>query len=81
MSPQADELLTPDEHGLVTLLGEAAVLYQKRVVANGRTREYDCAEFISRIHDLQHAVMAQAAARAYPHLYRVAGGTVSGSAT
>lgn len=48
-----------------------------RIVADGPTRDHDLNEACARIHDLQHAVMAQAAARAYPGSYRRLGGTVS----
>lgn len=70
-----DELLTDAEHLLIKQLGECATVYFD-VVGTGRTATADINEFVHKIHDLQHAVMAQAAARAYPDLYRLAGGTV-----
>lgn len=68
--------LTEAEHRVVALLAEAYTLYAQEVVAVGPTRSHDLGEFGARTHDLQHAVMAQAAARAYPDLYRLAGGTL-----
>ena len=68
--------MTDAEHRVVALLGEAFTLYAQEIVADGPTRSHDVGEFAARTHDLQHAVMAQAAARAYPDLYRLAGGTL-----
>lgn len=66
------ELLTDAEHELVTKLGECFDAYTS-IVGPGGTRSADLSEFAARIHDLQHAVLAQAAARAYPDRYRLAG--------
>ena len=68
--------LTDAEHKVVSLLAGAMSTYATEVVAHGPTRSHDLDEFAARIHDLQHAVMAQAAARAYPDLYRLAGSTL-----
>lgn len=68
--------LTDAEHRVVDLLGEAAGLFASSVCGTGATRAADLAEFVGRIHDLQHAVMSQAAARAHPELYRLLGETV-----
>lgn len=65
--------LTPAEKECIALLGRTMNLYASQVVGHAHTREPDLIEFATRIHDLQHAVMAQAAARAYPQLYRLAG--------
>lgn len=43
------------------------------IVGNGPTREQDLAEICSHVHNLQHLVMAQAAARAYPARFRLLG--------
>jgi hypothetical protein len=67
-----DALLTPAEHHLIKLLGECWTRYS-RIVGDGPTRAADSNEFVTKIHDLQHAVMAQAAARAYPDEYRLVG--------
>ena len=65
------EPLTVDERGAIELLGEVATIFSHRIVGNGPTREPDIAEFFSHVHDLQHAIMAQAAARTYG--YRLLG--------
>ena len=70
------EALTAAEHRVVELLGEAMSLYATKVVGDGRTRTPDVHEFGASIHALQNAVLAQAAARAYPDRYRLAGGSV-----
>lgn len=46
------------------------------IVGDGPTREPDLAEMIHHVHALQHKVMAQAAARAYPDCFRLLGRTV-----
>lgn len=43
------------------------------IVGDGSTRDADLAEMAHHVHALQNAVLAQAAARAYPDLYRLAG--------
>jgi len=68
-------LLTPDEQEAVTLAGRLANLIS-RIVAAGPTRNDDINEAVVHIHGIQHAVMAQAAARAYPDRYRLLGGLV-----
>lgn len=70
------ELLTHNEKRVADLLAQAYNLYSTQVVGDGPSRQYDLMEFAAHIHDLQHAVMAQAAARAYPELYRLAGETL-----
>lgn len=68
-------LLTEEEHRAVQLSGELwGVLC--RIVGDGRTRDADLGEAIVHIHALQHAVMSQAAARAYPDRYRLLGETL-----
>lgn len=69
----ASALLTEHEHRVIALLGEAAALYGNHVCGGDVTRPADVAEFFGHVHDLQHAVMAQAAAREYPALYRLLG--------
>jgi hypothetical protein len=41
-----------------------------KVVGNDRTRAHDLAELVHHVHAIQHAVMAQAAARVYPAMFR-----------
>ena len=43
------------------------------IVGDAVTREDDLREIRAHIHDLQHAVMAQAAARCYPREFRLLG--------
>jgi transcriptional regulator with XRE-family HTH domain len=73
-------LLTPAELALVDELGVCyldfrAVLYASDPAsASGQglsdAQQRDLAEFAAHVHDLQHAVMARAAVRAYPDRYR-----------
>lgn len=67
--------LTPDEHKTVRLAGE---LWNQlcRAIPDGPTRDADLHELVVHIHAIQHAVMANAAARAYPATYRLLGGTL-----
>jgi hypothetical protein len=51
-----------------------------RIVGRERTRMHDLAEAVHHIHALQHTIMAQAAARAYPERFRLLGGTLDGDA-
>lgn len=67
-------LLTPAEHELIDLLGQCASSYLAVVGSHVGNRFQDNVEFVAHIHDLQARVMAQAAARAYPSRYRLAGG-------
>jgi|GEM_PF-6587650 len=77
--------MTEAEHALCRKLGECATEYVQALIAGTTTRygrpasEYrelsdqhkrDVAEFVAHVHDLQHAVMARAAIRCYPELYR-----------
>lgn len=71
----APPLLTIAEQNAID---QAAKLWNSLVgiVGHGPTRESDLGELCAHIHAIQHAVMAQAAARAYPNDYRLAGSTV-----
>lgn len=77
--PTGRELLTQEEHDCLMVLGEAASIYCKQIVGDEPHGVHDRNEFVAHIHDLQARVMAQAAARAYPDQYRLAGGTPPGS--
>ena len=68
------ELLTIDEHELVRDLGRCWNRLCRIIGAEG-TRAADLAEMCSHFHALQNAVLAQAAARAYPTVYRLLGET------
>lgn len=67
-----NDLLTLDEHIVVAKLGK---LWGDlcRIVGDGPTREADLNEIVVHVHALQNFVLAQAAARAYPDTYRLAG--------
>lgn len=67
--------LTPEEHTAIEKAGE---LWGDlcHIVGDGETRDADLAELIVHIHAIQHAVMAHAAARAYPTRYRLLGRTL-----
>lgn len=68
--------LTEPERRVVALLGEAYTLLDEQVVGDGPTRAGDLLEARGHVHALQHAVMAQAAGRAYPAEFRLLGGVV-----
>lgn len=72
--------LTGAEHDLVGKLGDCwldfrAILHASDPASAGgqglsTAQEHDLREFAAHVHDLQHAVMARAAVRAYPDRYR-----------
>ena len=68
------ELLTDAEHGLIVRIGECACAFAS-IINDGAMLGYDSREFSDKIHQLQHMVMSQAAARAYPDRYRLLGET------
>ena len=74
VTPDAS-LLTPAEHEVIRI---AADLWNAMcsAIPDGPTREADLAELIQHIHAIQHAFLANAAARAYPDTYRRLGGTL-----
>jgi hypothetical protein len=65
--------LTGAERDAVRLAGELYTLIAEQVCGNGPTRGDDLAELRAAVHDIQHAVMAQAAARLYPGEFRLLG--------
>jgi hypothetical protein len=67
-------LLTALELDIVKYLGKLHTALVTEVIGDGPARFGDVAEVTHAVHVLQHAVMAQAAARAYPDLFRVLGG-------
>jgi hypothetical protein len=69
----ADELLTPAEHDAIA---QTAELWKTlcAITSDGPARDGDLRELIFHIHGIQRAVLKQAAARAYPDLYRLLGG-------
>lgn len=69
------DLLTEQEREVISMAGR---LWDALcgVIDRGPTRAADCAELIPHVHAIQHAVMAQAAARFYPEEYRPLGGSL-----
>ena len=72
---ESGALLTEAEH---TAIQQAATLWNALCAAipDGPTRDADLRELCAHVHAIQHAVMANAAARAYPETYRTLGGTL-----
>lgn len=68
-------LLSKTERQALEVSGALASLLAK-VVDHGETRPEDLNELLGHIHCIQHAIMAQAAARAYPQDYRRLGATL-----
>lgn len=69
-------LLTELEREAVQRAGELWNILT-RVVDDGPTRDADLAELIAHVHAIQHAVMSQAAARAYSGEFRRLGSTLA----
>jgi hypothetical protein len=74
-------VLTGDEREAIRLAGQCYTHIAEKVVGDGLTRDDDLAEIRAAIHVVQHAVMAQAAARAYPGEFRLMGETVEAGET
>lgn len=70
---QLADLLTPDEHRAMDLTAQLADALAV-IVGDGPTRAHDLNELAGYVHLIQHAILAQAAARAYPDRYRLLGG-------
>lgn len=66
------ELLTLDELRVMDLTTEIANL-MTRVIGDGPTRSGDLNELVRHVHGIQHMVMAQSSARAYPERFRLLG--------
>jgi hypothetical protein len=66
------ELLTTTEQRALEVTAELTNLLNS-IIGDGPTREQDLSEMCLHVHYIQHAIMAQAAARAYPDLYRKLG--------
>jgi hypothetical protein len=71
MSIDIEKLLTQEEHHAVDLCAQLAQSFIKILGNNQDSDDYKEAEF--SIHALQNMVLSQAAARAYPDLYRQLG--------
>lgn len=70
------ELLTDAEHRAMDLTAQLWNLLCSDVVTEGPSRTKDLHELVHHIHAIQHTVMSQAAARAYPERYRLLGGVI-----
>ena len=71
---EPDGLLTAAEHAVVRRAGE---LWNAICAAvEGPTRDADLRELVPHVHAIQHAFMANAAARAYPETYRRLGSSL-----
>ena len=73
------DFLTSHEHQAISDAGHLYTLIATSIIAHGSTREDDLAEIRAAIHVIQHAVMAQAAARLYPERYRLLGDVIPGT--
>lgn len=68
------ELLTASEKRATGLLGQVHHLFVNEICGNHIiARDLDIKEFTDHIHILQNMIMCQAAARAYPDEFRLAG--------
>lgn len=65
-------ILTPDEHAAINELKSAYVAVMK-CVHPGETYAADTAMLHGHLVAVQNAILSQAAARAYPNLYRLLG--------
>lgn len=62
--------LTRHEQFVVDALGLVYMQLKDEIVGQGTTRTADLAELLGHIHVIQRYMMAQAACRAHPDLYR-----------
>lgn len=68
--------LTDHEHRALDLTAELTNLVTGRIIGGTsvtQPRIGDVGEFVGHIHAIQHMILAQAAARAYPERYRLLG--------
>lgn len=72
------ELLTHDEKYVIK---QTAQLWNDivAVIPEGPAKQGDLREIVFHIHGIQRAIMSNAAARAYPELYRPLGGDLVGA--
>lgn len=73
----ATGFLTPAEHEAVEKLGAAWDAVVAVIRDGGNADTFDAHELVPHLHALQNAVLANAAARAYPGTYRLLGGSLS----
>lgn len=70
--------LTDAEHRAMALTADLWNLLAREVVGYNTSRGGDLRELGAHIHAIQHAVLSQAAARAYPDRYRLLGEVLDG---
>lgn len=75
----APQLLTGAEHRALTLIADLWNLLSGQIIESGPSAFDDRRELAGHIHAIQHAIMAQAAARAYPNYFRLLGGWPPGA--
>jgi hypothetical protein len=71
----AEASLTEDEQSALDLTVQLVDMLAG-IVGEGPTRAGDLNELLGHVHGIQNAVMAQAAARAYPGRFRLLGQTL-----
>jgi hypothetical protein len=71
-----DEVLTSQERQLVHDLGRWHTRAMAAIGDSPATGQRDRDELTAHVHALQHAIMAQAAARAFPAEFRLLGSVV-----
>lgn len=82
MNTQRDELHLPDGTPILTASEKALILKLNECLTDTVYLEDPMDEasrmsFMTHVHDLQAIVMARAAMRTYPHLFRLNGGRVT----
>lgn len=70
-------LLTNAEEFALSTTVELVNVMATRVIADGPTRDADLGEFASHIHAIQHMIMSQPLARAFPDRFRLLGRTIA----
>jgi len=65
--------LTESEHYCLELTAKLYRTMINEVIGHDVTRDFDIAELAAQIHVIQHSIMAQAAGRSHPDLYRTLG--------
>lgn len=67
--------MTDEEHEAMDLSVKLAMKLHQ-IIGDGPQASNDWAEAAQRIHDVQHMILRQCAARVYPDLYRLLGETI-----
>lgn len=68
-----ETFLTDQELEAIRVAGKLAGLIKKITMPEPKGYQHDWLEACDKIHQIQHLIMAQAAARAYPHIFRMHG--------